>query len=702
MNLKKLINPSSVAVVGVTDRMGAFGHAAAIQTVKSSISDHVYYVHPKREELYDRKCYKSLQELPEIVDCLVICTPRDSVINYLEEAGQLGIGSAIVYASGFSEEHSEEGAALEKEIVAISQKYDMPVLGPNCAGILNNEDKKHLWGLRTSFDINTRRGGIGIIAQSGFIAQNLLNNEYFNISYAISSGNGNATMLEDFFLELVDDPRVKVMAIYLEGVKDASKFGEALKKAALLKKPVVILKSGKSSKGAAAAASHTGNLAGSSKSYAAAFEKFGVISVDSIEEFMCAAQMFSVLGGNFPRPARFAGLNLSGGENTLCADLSEKHGVPLPDFAPQTISEIEKFIPSFATASNPLDGTTALFSKTDNIVGVLKSVEADPNVGGIIFGVNIGEKISGGPPKAITDAVIAAMEAGCKKPVFMIPSQETKKGREVRDMLESRGIVLMSCGEIGYSVLGKLAAFLDFSPEESSLSFAKPDKPLTGKTVALTEAESKEEMAKWGLPVPGQEIVASEEALSLAVSKMNYPLVLKINSPDILHKTEAGGVALGIETEAMAVEAYRSILKSCKEFNPQARLEGVLVQEMVPSGTEIIIGIKNDAQFGPMLLVGLGGVFVEVFQDAQLSPCPVSKSEALSMVKKLKAYKLLSGYRGKPAADIEALTDLMVRVSDYAVANKNTLKELDLNPVFVYDVGKGAKVVDALVVREEG
>ena len=199
------MNPSSLAVIGVTDRPGAFGHAAAVNTVESAIKDHVYFVHPKRDQLYGRKCYKTLDELPEIVDCIVICTPRNSVISYLEQAGKLGIGGAVIYASGFSEEHSEEGRELENKIVEISRKYDMAVLGPNCAGIMNNEDKVNLWGLKTSFDIHTRRGGIGIIAQSGFITENLLNNEYFNISYAISSGNGNATKLEDFFIAMVDD-----------------------------------------------------------------------------------------------------------------------------------------------------------------------------------------------------------------------------------------------------------------------------------------------------------------------------------------------------------------------------------------------------------------------------------------------------------------------------------------------------------------
>lgn len=701
MNLDKLLRPKSITVVGATDRAGSFGESAARQALKSRV-ERVYLVNPSRTELFGQPCYRSLSEVPEVTDCAVVCTPRDAVLPILEQAAVLGIGAGVVYASGFSEEHSEQGDELERRMAELSHKHGFPILGPNCGGLLNNEDKISLWGLTTGFDMQTRTGGIAVIAQSGYIGQNMVNTPYFNISYAISTGNGNCTTLEDFFSAVVDDERVKVAALYIEGVKDAEKLAESLARAARLRKPVVILKSGKSSKGAKAAASHTGNLAGSAAAYDAVFEKFGVVSVDSIEEFICAAQMFSVLAGNFPKPAAYAGLNLSGGENALCADLAEKHRVELPDLSPSTIEEIRKYLPDFATASNPLDGTTSLFSKIENIENVIHAADRDDNVGGIIFGVNIGEKINGGPPKAITDAVLAARRGGCRKPIFLVGSQETTKGLEVRTRLEASGIVLTSCGETGYSVLGKLAKFAAFDPESSSLALAVPDAPLKGESEALTEYESKLEMAQNGVPIPKSRVAANPQELNEALKEIDGPLALKIHSPDILHKTEAGGVKLGIRTRAEAEAAYAEIMKSCSEFNPDARLEGVLVSEMVPAGTEIIIGVTNDNQFGPLLLVGLGGIFVEVFKDAVLYPCPVSRDEARAMLRRLKAFKLLDGYRGKAPADVDALIDVMVRVSEYAAANRNTLKELDLNPVFVYDRGEGVKVVDALVVKCSG
>jgi acyl-CoA synthetase (NDP forming) len=332
-------------------------------------------------------------------------------------------------------------------------------------------------------------------------------------------------------------------------------------------------------------------------------------------------------------------------------------------------------------------------------VGVINAVEADENIGGIIFGVNISVTPKGGPPKAITDAVLEARAGGCKKPVFLVSSQEATKGTEIRNAMEAAGVVLTSCGETGYTVLGKLAKFLEYNPEESSLTFAVPDAPLSDEKVALSEFDSKTEMAEFGLPIPKQAVVRSAEELGAVLADMKLPVVLKINSQDILHKTDAGGVKLGIDSVEAAEVAYGEILESCKAYDPNARLDGILVQEMAPKGTEIIIGVNSDKQFGPVLMVGLGGVFVEVFKDVALCPCPVTLAEAKNLLAKLKSYKLLTGYRGSLPADVDALAEVIVKVSDYATENKNELKELDLNPVFVYPKGEGVSVVDALVVK---
>ncbi len=696
MSIEKLIKPESIAVIGVTDRKGAFGNAAAKSTIKSKNADRVYFVHIKREELMGKKCYKSLEELPEVVDCIILCTPRSTINGYIEEAGKMGTKAAVVYASGYSEEHTESGDRLEKEMKEIARKYGMSILGPNCCGIINNEDNINMWGLNNRFNMETRKCGIGIVAQSGFIAHNIVNKSFFNISYAVSSGNGNITYLEDFLDYMVDDDNVYVIAIYLEGVTDANKFTKALKKAAENRKPVVVLKTGKSAKGAAAAASHTGNLAGSAKSYDSVFEKFGVVSVNCLEELMCVCQMFSVLKGNFPEKATFAGVNLSGGENAICADLAEEYGLKLPDLLDETKKKMENVLPGFATPQNPLDGTTAIFRDLDAANGIIKALEEDPAISGIIVGANIGvNKLA---DRGLYKAMIGTRKKGYKKPIFAVPSFEATRNQEARDMFENVGIPLLSSSTIAFSSLNKLSKFIEYDYNRKTLNIAAPTNNKEGlDSVAFSEYDSKQEMIKYGVSVPAQTIAKTVD--DLKNTNMKYPLVLKVNSPDILHKTEAGGVKLNIQNEEEAIKAFNDIMSSCKAYKPDAKIDGILVQEMASKGTEIIIGVTNDKQFGPMILVGLGGVFVEVFKDSVLYPCPLAKNEAIDILKKLKSYKLLSGYRGSKPCDIDALADIMVKISNYALENKDEIKEMDLNPVFVYPEGEGVAVVDALIVK---
>ncbi len=699
MNIGKLIKPDSVAVVGVTDRPGSFGCAAAVGTIASSISDRVYYVHPKREMLYERKCYKSLDEIDDVIDCVIICTPRPAVVPILRQAGEKGVKAAIVYASGFAEEHSDEGESLEREMGEICKEYDMALLGPNCAGILNNVDNINLWGLTLNIDMNTRPTGIGIVAQSGFIAQHIMMRDYMNVSYCISSGNGNIVKFEEYFDFLVNDENTKVLALYIEGVKDGRKFSESLKTAAMKRKPVIVLKTGKSAKGAAATASHTGNLAGTDSSFEAVFKKYGVIRVKDLEEFMTTAQMFSVLQGNYPVNNAFCGINLSGGENAICADLCEHHGIFLPDFSTETVSEVEKFLPGFATAQNPLDATTDLFRNKEAIAGIIKAVKKDRNISAVILGTNIEEKAS---PRMhdFTDALVDAASEKGMFPIFAVPSYEASRNRELRLKLENSGIPLVSGGRSGYSCISYLAEYAGYSHENRTLEISVPE-VIPANTKALSEAASKNLISSYGITVPEHILVYSEKDIEKAMQQLKGPYVMKINSSDILHKTDAGGVKLGVRDHVEGAAAYNEIIASCRKYNPDAKLDGVMVQEMLEPGTEMIVGIKNDPTFGPVILVGMGGVFVEVFKDISLYPVPLSRNEALNMLQELNAFSLLSGYRGEKACDIDALCSLIVDVAAFASENRNRIREIDLNPVFVYEKGNGVNIVDALIVEAE-
>lgn len=698
-NLNYLLKPKSIAIVGVTDKKGTYGWRAATYIPTSEIGDHVYYVHPSRSVLFGRKVYPNLSALPEVVECVVCCVNKKLVPGVLEEAGSLGTKAAVVYASGFNEEHTEEGIALEKELIAVAKKYDMEVCGPNTAGIVNKIDNVCLTVGDAKFKEKPIQAGIGLVGQSGFIVGNLNQMLGDNLAYAVGSGNGSVTYLEDYLHYYVEDEHVNCIGVYLEGIKDAGRFAEALCAAAKKRKPVVILKSGKSKKGAAAAASHTGNLAGSTQACESVFEKFGVISVDSLEEFVSMCKMFSVLGENLPKNDKIAAINFSGGENTLCADQAERVGIEFAAYDKETMAKIKELLPSFASVNNPLDATTDMFRDTEKFKKLLLLLEEVPEVGAITIGSELNEVLEA-KDVTITSVIeeLKNSEKGYKKPIFLIPSFERQRNVEARLRMLELGVPLLTTGEVGYKSLSRLCRFVKYDPEKVTLELAYAG-TTGGKKEALSEYDSKRLLEKAGVRIPKQKVVKQISELETALKEIPFPVAMKIHSPDIMHKTEAGGVKLQITSLEEAKKAYNDILESCCAYKPDARIQGILVQEMVPAGMEMIIGVMNDAQFGQMILVGMGGIFVEVFKDAALYPCPVNHAEAKKMIQSLKAYKMLTGYRGSTPCDIEALADMMVKISQYAAETKETLAELDLNPVFVYEEGKGVCAADALIVN---
>lgn len=697
MNLTQLIKPKSVAVVGVSDKPG-FGRGAAKAALMSKIAGRAYFVHPKRDALFGKTCCPSISALPEAVDCVVLCTPAATVPALLTEAGKRGVGAAVVYAGGFAEEGTPAGKRLEEEIARIAAAYDMAVLGPNCMGMLNNIDKVNLWGGRTHWDIEGTERGIAIIAQSGFVGAEILNTDFFHVSYAISTGNGAIVPLEAFLEFAVADDNVSVVALYLEGVRNADRFLAALKRAAEARKPVVILKAGSSAKGALSAASHTGSMAGSDAAYRAVFEKYGVLAPKTLEQFMCLAQAMNVLKGNLPARQAFASVSFSGGESTISADLAEACGLALADFSEATKEKIKAFIPAFAAAKNPLDATTSLFHETEKTIGLLRALEDEPSVGGIIVGVNV-KKEEDATTARLCETIRAARLQGVSKPIFAVPSLEGYRCRALRRVLEDAGVPLMSSMQTAYACLREIGRFSLYEPSARTLTPCVPMQKTSHRTEALTEYDAKEALRLSGVPIPAQILAHSADEVKAAAQKLRFPLVMKINSAEILHKTEAGGVVLNIADERQALSAYAQILDNVSAKLPNAKTDGVAIQEMASPGIEMIVGVTCDDPLGPMVLAGLGGVFVELFKDAALYPAPLNRAEAHALIRKLKGYRLLTGYRGAPPADIDALLDLIVQISDYAAALKDELRELDLNPVLVRPRGRGVTAADALIVK---
>lgn len=699
MNLNKLLKPTSVAVIGASEKEGFGGDVC--RNILSYVEDrsHVYFIHPKRDSVFGVPCYKSISDVPENVDLMVICTSQKTVIPLLQEGAKKGVGGAVVFASGYGEVGTAEGKQNEAELIATAKELDIAVMGPNCAGFVNYVDNVQAFAFISAK--RDRKGSVGVVSQSGQLCLSMMDDPGMRFSYNISAGNGKIVQMEDYMDFLVDDEDTKVVSIYIEGVKNADKFAAVLKKAAAKRKPVVILKAGRSAKGGAIAASHTGSLSGSDASFDAVLKKFGAIRVDDLEELIAMSLMLSTMK-RMPEKATFASMNLSGGETGICADVGSLNGIEYPDFTEETLKKLKEQLPSYASPNNPLDMTASLSYDADLYAGALRTVMDDPNIGMVLIGYTLLLEIADPCIHYMYKGIekVVQEKGGNCKPIAMIPFAENTRNPEYQEKLFQIGVPVLPPPVYAFKMLRHLADFIDYKPETKTLELAVGH-PKSEETQALSEHESKQELKVYGVPVPDEVIVTSKEEAAQFAKDHPGPLVMKVESADILHKSDVGGVKLNVCGPEAAEKAYEEIMESVTAKRPDAHINGILTVPMLDAGVEIIIGVNNDPQFGPMIMVGMGGVFVEVFKDVALYPAPLKEEEALEMLKSLKSFKLLNGYRGTEKCDIKALCQTIVAISNYAQANKDVLKELDINPLFVYPEGKGVGVADALIVKRK-
>ena len=697
MDLTKLLKPKSVAVIGASEKEGFGGDVCRNILTYMEDRSHVYFIHPKRDQVFGVPCYKSVTEVPESVDLMVICTSQKTVIPLLKEGAAKGCGGAVIFASGYGEVGTDEGRANEKELMETARELGIAVMGPNCAGFVNYVDNVQAFAFIS--DKRDRKGSVGVVSQSGQLCLSLMDCPGMRFSYSISAGNGKIVQMEDYMDFLVEDENTKVVSVYIEGVKNADKFAAVLKKAADKRKPVVILKAGRSAKGGAIAASHTGSLSGSDASFDAVLKKFGAIRVDDLEELMAMSLMLSTLK-QMPKQATFSSMNLSGGVTGICADVGSLNGIEYPDFTKETLASLKEQLPSYASPNNPLDMTASLSYDADLYAGALRTVMDDPNIGMVLIGYTLLLEIADPAIHYMyqgIEKVVKEKGENCK-PIAMIPFAENTRNAEYQEKLFNIGVPVLPPTVYAFKILRHLADFISYTPENKSLSLAVGQKK-SDETYALSEHDSKKELGAYGVPVPKEVIVTSAEEAAEFAKNTKEALVMKVESADILHKSDVGGVKLNIHGPEEAVQAYNEIMESVSSKRPDAKINGILTVPMLKSGVEMIIGVNNDPQFGPMVMVGMGGVFVELFKDVALYPAPISKAEALDMLRSLKSFKLLNGYRGGAKCDIDALCDTIVSIADFASANRDTLKELDINPLFVYPEGEGVGVADALVVK---
>ncbi|SHI42819.1 acetyltransferase [Dethiosulfatibacter aminovorans DSM 17477] len=692
MNINKLLKPKKIAIVGASDKEG-FGGDTCRNAMAYMSDDKYYFINPRRDEVFGKKCYESIRDLPEKVDMVVICTPVHTVEAILREAHEKGAGAAVVFASGYSEVGTEEGVERERSLIETCRSLDMALMGPNCAGFINYSDMVSSFAFIS--EERDRKGRVGFVSQSGQLALSMMDSPKMKFSYAISSGNSSVVTMEDYLDFLVDDEDTKVIAMYLEGIKDTAPFVAALKKAALKKKPVVILKTGRSRKGQEIAASHTGSLSGTDKVYDALFRKFGVIRVDDLEELMSTCMALSVMK-RMPENPKVASMNLSGGETGICADLGELHGIEYANFGKDTMKRLKEVLPSYASPNNPLDMTATLSYDVDKYAEAVDIVMMDQDVGLVAIGYTLLQEIADPAIKYMTESLEKVLEDPMAKPVVMIPFTENTRNAEYSERLEKIGVPVLPTSNYAFKVLKNITGFIAYDASCHNLEVSIPE-ARKGEATPLSESESKNIIGSYGIPFPRTEVVKSlKQAHSLA-DDMGYPLVAKIDSPDIMHKSDAGCVMLNLKHADEVVDAYSEIIDNAVAYKKNAVINGVQLSTMVKSGIEMIIGVKNDPQLGPCIMCGLGGVFVEVFKDTALGLAPVSRIEAENMVDSLKGVKLLNGYRGSEPADKDAFVDAIVNVSRLATEHMNSMSELDINPIFVYE--EGICAVDALYVK---
>lgn len=689
MELQKLLKPKTIAIVGASEKAGFGGDTTRNYLKFSTNLDGLYLVNPGRDTIFGRRAYRSLSEIEGDVDLVILCTPQKTIIPLLEEAAGKNCGGAVVFASGYSEV-GEEGKVRQQELVEVADRLGIAVMGPNCAGFANFIDG--IFAFAFLVEERDRKGNIGMISQSGQIVLGGLDSPNMGFSHVISSGNSCNVKVEDYLDFLVDDEDTKVVAAYIEGITRPEKLEAAFQKAALKKKPVVVLKTGRSSKSQELAASHTGSLSGADKVLRAIFKRYAVVEAGDLEELMSLAAAFSWLE-ELPKGERCVFMNVSGGEAGVMADLADEYKIPLAEMEQETKDYLRTLVPDYGSVNNPFDMTAGIGYNTPVMVQAMEAISKDSNVDVIVVAYTITPEIWDDTISHMVEAVSIVRQNKDLKPVLWIPFIEHTRHQGSADALKAAGTPLLPTGRYGCNALKKVLDFAvsTFEPMEPAIPERKHN-----KSHGLSEFESMNYLSAHGVPIPAQAVAATADEAVETAKKLGYPLSVKIHSADIKHKSDVGGVKLNIKDEAGLREAFATIMDSCRKNAPGAALEGVLLKPMLKAGTEMIIGVNNDRDFGPMIMVGMGGVFVELFKDVQLAPAPLTQSQAETMIGKLASYPLLNGYRGGAICDKKAFANLLVKISMMAAAGKDTIKELDINPVFVTE--NGAEIADALLV----
>jgi acyl-CoA synthetase (NDP forming) len=700
-DLERFFNPGSIAIIGASqDFMTISG-----QPLKHLQSHHyqgrLYPINPRYQEVAGVKCYPSLAELPETPDLVLILVNASRVADMLKQCGEKGVPYVIIFSSGFSE-MGGEGVKLQRQLAEIARQFKIGVIGPNCQGMMNFADGVYA-GFGSVFFTDYESGRVSMVSQSGgfgFSVMNLSSKDGgLPFRQMVTTGNEIGVSTLDFIDYFIQDPKTDIIAGYLEGAKDAWRLPEIGQKALAAGKPILMWKVGNTEQGQKAAASHTANLGGAMALYKAAFKQNGIIQVEDIQDVVDCGRAFR--NGRLPKGNRLAIITISGGAGILMTDECIGRGMRLADLAPETAAKLREFVPSFGSVNNPVDVTAAIFNDLSLINRTLQTIVDDPGVDCIAM---INASLQGEIANKIA-AEIVAVAGKTDKPIYITWSARDVMAPEAYAALEAARIPHykspVRCGRAlaAVSWYAESKRRNEARRAERPLTLNKPAaaKMLAGKTGDVAEHAAKRVLAEYGIPVTQEELATTKDQALAIAKRIGYPVAIKVQSPDISHKTEARAVRLNITSDGELTIAYEEILGNARAYKKDARIEGVLVQEMVRDGVEAILGISNDPLFGPAVMFGLGGIFAEVLKDVSFRLAPVTPSVAREMVEEIAGYPVLAGARGRPRADVDALVDAIVRLSALAIDLKDHVGELDINPLFVFPAGRGVKAADALI-----
>ena len=690
------LSPKSIAIIGASDKEGSVGRAITNNIMKG-YKGTIYPISPTRETVFGKKAYKSVLDVPGKVDLAVVVTKNTIVPAVLEECGKKKLRGAIVITAGFKEV-DEEGAKLEQKLKDIAKKYKLQIIGPNCLGVMNLEPQTMMNS--TFLKITPKSGEIALVSQSGAICAALVEDasaQGIGFSAVISMGN-KADMSEiDILKMLAEHKQTKVIVIYLEDMGNGQEFLKVCKDITRKKKkPVLVLKSGRSPEGAKAAMSHTGALMGSDEIYDALLKQSGAIRVDTMEELFDYATAFSKQP--LPMNGDLVIVSNAGGPAIISTDACSKLGIKMAKIE-EIRKKIDAVIPPWGSSRNPVDIVgDADFKRFENVLNeVLKHK-------------NVGSVISMCTPSATLNydklaEVIVSMSKKYKK-TMLASLMGLDEGITNREILAKGDVPYYTYAEGSIRALKAMLTFTNWvknSPGKITKFNVKKntvkkilDNAKKQKRSALLEEEGQEILRAYGFPLPASKLAKSKKEAVAASKKIGYPVVLKIASPQIIHKSDAGGVKVNLQNAKDVENAFDTIIKNAKKYNKKADIKGVLVVEMVKGGKEMIIGSKLEPGFGPVVMLGMGGIYVEVLKDVTFKLAPMTNIEADDMISSIKTKKILEGVRGEKPSDIKKLSECIQRLSQL-VSDFNEIKELDMNPVLVMEKNKGCKVLDVRI-----